>query len=217
MPTLLLIRHGENDTVGKRLAGRTAGVHLNSKGHEQAAALVPVLAKAPITAVYSSPLERAVETAQPLAAALGLEVQIRPGLIEIDYGTFRWKTIKQLHRMKLWKDVLGNPAIVCFPGGESFVEAQARVVAELEAIAALHSEEDLVVCFTHADIIRLATAYYLQMPLNAYSRLNANTTSITVIVRIKEQIFVPHINQVAGFEIKLPEKKKEDEAQKEEK
>ena len=213
MPTLLLIRHGENDTVGKRLAGRTACVHLNPKGREQAEALLPVLAKAPIRVVYSSPLERAMETAQPLAAALGLEVQVRPGLIEIDYGTFRWKTFKQLRRMKLWKDVLGNPASVRFPEGESFVEAQNRVTAELEAIAALHAEDDLVACFTHSDVIRLATAHYLQMPLNAYSRLNASTTSITVIVRVKDQVFVPHINQVAGFEIKPPEKKKEEETQ----
>lgn len=211
MPTLLLIRHGENDTVGKRLAGRTPGVHLNLKGREQAEALVTVLVKARIKTVYSSPMERALETAQPLAAALGLEVQIRPGLIEIDYGAWRWKTFKQLVRMKLWKDVLANPAIVRFPDGESFAEAQARVAAELEAIAALHAEEDLVACFTHADVIRLATAHYLQMPLNAYSRLNASTTSITVIVLIKDRVFVPHINQVAGFEIKLPEKEKEEE------
>jgi probable phosphoglycerate mutase len=210
MPTLLLIRHGENDTVGKRLAGRTPGVHLNKKGQEQAEALIPVLEKAPLKAIYSSPMERAVETAQPLAAALGVEVQIRPGLIEIDYGSFRWKTLKQLRHMKLWKDVLGNPASVRFPGGESFVEAQARVAQELEAIAALHAEEDLVACFTHADVIRLAVAHYLQMPLNAYSRLNASTTSVTVLVRVKDQVFVPHINQVAGFEIKMPEKKKEE-------
>lgn len=209
MPTLLLIRHGDNDTVGKRLAGRTPGVHLNQKGQEQAEALVPVLSKAPLKAIYSSPMERAVETARPLAAALGLDVQIRSGLIEIDYGSFRWKTIKQLRRMKLWKDVLGNPAGVRFPGGESFVEAQARVADELEAVAALHAEEDLVAIFTHADVIRLAVAHYLQMPLNAYSRLNANTTSITVVVRVKDQVFVPHINQVAGFEIQMPEKKKE--------
>lgn len=210
MPTLLLIRHGENDTVGKRLAGRTPGVHLNARGHEQAQALVPLLGKAPLKAIYSSPMERAVETAQPLAAALGLEVLVRPGLIEIDYGMMRWKTIKQLRRMKLWKDVLGNPAGVRFPGGESFVEAQARVAAELEAIVALHAEEELVACFTHADVIRLAVAHYLQMPLNAYSRLNASTTSVTVLVRIKDQVFIPHINQVAGFEIKAPEKKKEE-------
>ena len=208
MTTLLLIRHGENDWVGKALAGRTPGVHLNEKGRQQAAALAAALGKAPLKAIYSSPLERAVETAQPLAAALGLEVQVRPGLIEVDYGEFCGKTIKQVSRRKLWKEVMANPAGVRFPGGESFVEIQTRVAAELEAIHALHAEQDVVACFTHGDVIRLAAAHYLQMPLNAYHRLQAGTTSITVIVRVKDQVFVPHINQAPSFEIKLPEQKR---------
>jgi broad specificity phosphatase PhoE len=213
MPTLLLIRHGENDFVGKKLAGRMPGVHLNEHGRKQAEMVKEALCKAPLKAIYSSPMERAVETAQPLAAALGLEVQIRPGLIELDYGRFQGRTFKQLRRTKLWKDVQGNPVIVRFPDGESFIEAQQRVTAELEAIVALHSEDDVVACFTHGDVIRLTVAHYLQMPLNAYQSLAANTVSITVLVRVKDQVFLPHINQVSGFEIKLPEKKEKKETE----
>lgn len=209
MPTLLLIRHGENDMVGRKLAGRTPGVHLNDKGQKQAEAVAQTLAKAPIKAIYSSPMERAYETAQPLAAALGLEVQIRPGLIEIDYGRFQGRSFKQLQRAKIWKEVLKTPAEGRFPDGESFIEAQTRVTNELEAIAALHTEEEIVACFTHADVVRLSIAHYLQMPINSFQRLMVNTTSISVIVRVKDQVFVPHINQVAGFEIKIPEKKEE--------
>jgi broad specificity phosphatase PhoE len=213
MPTLLLIRHGENDFVGKKLAGRMPGVHLNEHGRKQAEMVKEALCKAPLKAIYSSPMERAVETAQPLAAALGLEVQIRPGLIELDYGKFQGRTFKQLRRTKLWKDVQGNPVIVRFPNGESFIEAQQRVTAELEAIVALHGEEDVVACFTHGDVIRLTVARYLQMPLNAYQSLAANTVSITVLVRVKDQVFLPHINLVSGFEIKLPEKKEKKESE----
>ena len=84
MPVILLIRHGENDYVKKqRLAGRMAGVHLNQNGQKQAQALAETLGRAPIKAIYSSPLERAMETAAPLAQALGLPVQPRPGLIEV--------------------------------------------------------------------------------------------------------------------------------------
>ena len=209
MPTLLLIRHGENDLVGRKLAGRTPGVHLNENGQKQAAAVAQALGKAPIKAVYSSPMERAFETAQPLAAALGLEVQIRPGLIEIDYGRYQGRTFKQLARAKIWKEVLKNPAEGRFPDGESFSEAQARVTNELEAIAALHAEDEIVVCFTHADVVRLSVAHYLKMPIEAFQRLMVNTTSVSVIVRVKDEVYVPHINQVAGFEIKMPEKKDE--------
>lgn len=197
MPTLLLIRHGENDCVGRKLAGRTPGVHLNQKGQQQAEALVKVLAGVPIKAIYSSPMERAIETAQPLTASLGQEVRVRPGLIELDYGTFQGRTFKQLARTRLWKEVHANPQAVCFVNGESFVGAQQRVVAEMEAIAALHAEEDFVACFTHGDVIRLTVAHYLQMPLNAFQRLSIHTTSITVVVRNQERVTVPHINQVS--------------------
>jgi probable phosphomutase (TIGR03848 family) len=210
MPTLLLIRHGDNDFIRRnRLAGRTPGVHLNERGRQQAEAVAQMLAKAPIKAVYSSPMERAVETAQPLAAALGLDVQIRPELIELNYGRWTGRTFKQLNRIKLWKVVHDNPAVVRFPGGESFVEVEQRVSSELEAIAALHADDDIVACFTHGDVIRLAVTHFLQMPLNAFQRLSVQTTSISVIVRTKDHVHVPHINQISGFEIKLPEKKEE--------
>ncbi|MDQ3248054.1 MAG: histidine phosphatase family protein, partial [Chloroflexota bacterium] len=92
---LLLIRHGENDWVGTdRLAGRTPDVHLNEKGRQQATELVKVLADQPLASLYSSPLERCLETVQPLADALGQTVQIEPELIEIDYGEWRGANLK---------------------------------------------------------------------------------------------------------------------------
>lgn len=196
MPTLLLIRHGETDLVGRKLAGRLPQVHLNEKGRQQALAVAQALVQTPLKAIYSSPMERAVETAMPLAAARRMPVQIRPGLVELDYGAWQGRSFKQLHRIKLWKDVLENPANVRFPNGESFVEAQQRVVAELEEIAALHAEGDLVACFTHADVVRLAAAHYLQMPLNAFQRLSINPASLTMLARIKNQARLPHINLV---------------------
>lgn len=89
MPVFLLIRHGENDYVKKgKLAGHLPGVHLNEKGRQQALALAERLKEAPIKAIYSSPLERAVETAAPLAQMLNLEVQIRERLMEVSVMEF---------------------------------------------------------------------------------------------------------------------------------
>src|SRR4030042_6073367 len=108
MPLFLLVRHGENDYVkARRLAGRLPGVHLNDKGRKQALQLAEKLAHAPVKAVYSSPLERAVETAQPIASVLGLEVILRPGLIETDVGEWQGQKNWKRRPQKLWKGIPG--------------------------------------------------------------------------------------------------------------
>ena len=105
MAIILLIRHGENDWVGKRLAGRLPNVHLNQKGQDQANRISDLLQDLPIQAIYSSPLERAIETAQPLAIKKNIEISICENLSEINFGNWQGKTIKQMRRMKLWETV----------------------------------------------------------------------------------------------------------------
>ncbi|MRR31747.1 hypothetical protein EG834_15760 [bacterium] len=134
MTLLLLIRHGENDFMQRRLSGRTAGVSLNAKGRQQAQTLADALTHAPLRAIYASPLERAVETAQPLAMAHGLEIQIRQAMIEVDYGRFQGRTYKQLARTNLWIVLMETPSQIRFPEGETFAEVQQRVVAELDSL-----------------------------------------------------------------------------------
>ena len=126
-----------------------------------------------------------------------------PGLIELAYGDWQGKTLKQLGRLKLWKVVQEKPSEMRFPNGESFIEVQTRAVAEIERIAAAHEERDLVACFSHGDIIRLAVAHFLGMPLDLFQRLAANTASISVIhIDKKGRPFVAHVNQVLAFEFK---------------
>ena len=87
MPIVFLVRHGENDFMkNKVLAGRIPGIHLNETGKKQAEQVAKQLKKFPITGIYSSPLERAYETAAPLANAMNLEVIKRDELLEVDYG-----------------------------------------------------------------------------------------------------------------------------------
>lgn len=200
MPTILLIRHGINNLVGKRLAGRLPGVRLNEAGWKQAERIAEALKSAPIQAIYSSPLERAMETAAPLAAALNLEVRPHPGLIEIDFGAWQGITFKQMRRMKLWKTVQENPAEMRFPQGESFVEAQQRLVETITEIAAQYGEKDWVACFSHSDAIKLAVAHFLAMPLNAFQRIGIDTASLSVIHLGKNEPFVAAVNQRINFE-----------------
>ncbi len=182
MTAIYLIRHGENDFVGKRLPGRLPGVHLNQRGREQAQALAELLAPLELMAVYSSPLERATETAEPVATRHGMQVIIRQGLLEVDIGSWQGKTLKSLRRRKLWSAVQHAPSLARFPDGESFTEAQARVIRELEELRAKHSgAKDAFVCVAHADVIKLAIAHYLGLPLDLFQRLVVAPASISVL------------------------------------
>ena len=172
MPTLLLIRHGDNDYLAKnRLPGHLPGIHLNKHGNAQAAELCKSLGKLPIKAIYASPLERAIETASPLASALGLEIQTRPALTDLDVGEWEGRSWKVLGSHQ---NVEGNPEIT-HPNFNSRVEnhlsqAQARIVTALDAIASSHSDEMMAVVF-HADPIKLAVAHYLGLALDNFQRL----------------------------------------------
>ncbi len=196
MAIILLIRHGENDWVGKKLAGRLSGVHLNQNGIKQAEQLAEKLKDFPFKAIYSSPLERAMETAQPLAFAKKMDISICDNLSEINFGDWQGKTIKQMRRLKLWKTVQNQPSQMQFPNGESFVNAQKRLVACITKITAEHEPDDLIACFSHSDAIRLLVAYYLNVPLDSFQRIHINTASISALLLMKDHISVPFINLI---------------------
>lgn len=206
---LLLIRHGEtNFVVQGRLPGRLPGVVLTEKGIQQARTLGERLAEAPIRAVYASPLERARETARPLAEAKGLPILTAEGLNEVDPGVWAGRTLKSLRRLKAWKALREDPGQFAFPGGESFPEAQARIVAQIEELRRRHPG-GMIACFTHADVVRLAVAHYLLMPLQALHRLAAAPASLSVVVFGEDgEVHVPHVNQVDGLALTPPLEKK---------
>jgi len=182
MPLILLVRHGENNYVKKNiLAGRLPGVHLNEKGRSQAQAVAERLKSVPIKALYSSPLERALETAELLSKALGLEIVPRPGLIELDIGEWQGQTLKSLQKLKVWRKVQGNPSRFRFPGGEAFLDTQHRICTEIEELASMHQPKEIIACVSHADPIKLAVAHYLGMPLDHFQRLVVSPGSITAL------------------------------------
>ena len=181
MTIILLISHGENDALGKFLVGRTPGIHLNDIGIQQAEDIANVLAPLPVKAVYSSPMERTIETAEPLAKAKNLPVYLSESLNEFDYGEWQGKTFEQLRQQKLWESVITNPAQTRFPGGESFPCVHDRISKEIDRLAGVFDSDDVVACFSHGDIIRLAVAYYLNIPINHFQRLVISTASITAL------------------------------------
>jgi probable phosphoglycerate mutase len=197
MPIVLLVRHGENDYVKKhRLAGRKPGVHLNEKGRAQAHTLAQALTKTKIKAVYSSPLERTVETAQPIARAHDLKVIEREGLLEVNFGKWQDKTLKQLARQNLWKTVQNHPSQARFPEGESFADAQHRIISEIEILCGMHKPKDTFVCVCHSDMIKLVVAYYLGIPLDLFQRLIVQPGSISTLYIGKGGVRLFNLNHV---------------------
>jgi len=210
MPLILLIRHGENDYVQTgRMAGRLPGVHLNEYGQQQACELAEALAQAPIKAIYSSPLERALETAAPLAEKLGLPVNVRPGLVETGIGDWAGMELRAARKLPEWKTVQNAPSRFRFPGGESFVEIQTRLVNEIESIAKEHKGHEVVACFSHADPIKLAVAYYMGMPLDHFQRLGCDTASVTMLMLGEGGPGLLKLNQRPPFHFPVQESKKQ--------
>lgn len=181
MTTLFLVRHGLTAQTGRILYGQTRGVGLDERGLAQAEQLVQRLAPLRPTAIYSSPLERCVETVEPLAAACRLSVVERDALIEMHAGSWTGKTLSRLRRTKAWREVQQRPETFRFPGGgESFEEARTRAIGELQAIARRHRRGRVVVA-THGDIVRVMLADLAGAPLGRFQRIVVDTASVSVV------------------------------------
>jgi probable phosphoglycerate mutase len=166
--------------VHGRLAGWTPGVHLNDEGRRQAAVLAARLVSLPIDALYTSPLERTVETAQAIAAPRGLPLRLVEGLGVVKYGEWQGAELKELYKHELWPGVQFYPSGTRFPGGETLGEAQVRMVATLDALRAQHPK-GVIAVVSHADIIKLAVAYYIGMHIDLFQRLEISPCSVTAL------------------------------------
>lgn len=164
-----------------RQARKPAPEQAPKSAPEQAQDQKPPDEPAPVWKLYSSPMERAVETAEPIALALGQEIVIRPGLVETNCGDWAGKKIKGLSRRKLWRTIQTNPSQFRFPGGETFVECQQRIVGEIEHLCTQHNPRDVIICVSHADPIKLLVAHYLGLPLDNFQRLSIDPASITAL------------------------------------
>ncbi len=202
MTQLLLIRHAENDWMHSgKLAGRMPGVHLNAEGQRQAEALGRRLADASLRAVYSSPLERATETAQALLKHHpALTLQIEPGMNEVDYGEWQGKSLRKLARTRLWKVVQSYPSGAQFPRGEDLRAMQVRAVDAVERIAQKHPDT-LVAVVSHADVIKAVVAHYAGMHLDQFQRIIIAPASISIIALGRMGPHIVRINDISHYEV----------------
>jgi len=179
--TVLLVRHGLTATTGTVLPGRAPGLHLSEAGRSEAeAAAARIGALGGVRAVYASPLERAAETAAPIARATGRRVRTVEGLNECDFGAWTGRKLAELRRLAAWRQVQHTPSAFRFPGGESFAEMQTRICDTLGQLAARH-RGGAIVAVSHADPIKAAVAQAVGTPLDLFQRLVVSPCSVTVI------------------------------------
>lgn len=198
MTQVLLLRHAVNDFVKTgRLAGWTPEVHLNEEGRAQAEALGVRLAEAPLAALYSSPLERTMETAQAVAAHHpALTIRVNEGVGEVRYGDWEGKSIRELQGRKMWQMVQQTPSRAYFPGGETMRGVQIRALEAIEALVAAHPR-DLIAVVTHADLIKMVIAHYLGMHLDQFQRIVIAPASISTLSLEYGRPYVGGVNDVA--------------------
>ncbi|WP_338661506.1 histidine phosphatase family protein [Pararoseomonas sp. SCSIO 73927] len=178
--TLLLLRHAAHDRVGSTLCGRMPGVTLGETGRAQAAALAGHLGRAGIEAVHSSPMERARETAAPVASRLGLDVRTDETFTEIDFGAWTGRSFDSLHDDPDWARWNTQRATAATPGGETMAGAQARAVAGAERLRAANPEGRIAVV-SHADVIKAVLAHFLRLSLDQIHRFEIAPASISAI------------------------------------
>lgn len=198
-PTLLLlVRHGTTPTTGKVLPGRARGLHLAESGKEQAiraAERIREIEK--VSALYSSPLERARETAAPIARAVKKSIRIERGLLECDFGDWTGQSLRRLSKKPEWSTVQRAPSTFRFPDGESFIEMQTRMVNTLDVIRRRHRGQT-VVCVSHADPIKAVVAHAMGTPLDLFQRIVISTCSVTAILYTDAAPIVLTVNSTGG-------------------
>ncbi len=196
---VLLIRHGSHDRLGRILCGRTPGVGLSDAGRAEADRLAAGLRdKGRIDAIVVSPLQRARETAAPLAAAFGLEPAIDEDANELDFGDWSGCTFESLHGQPVWQAWNSNRDHARPPGGETFADAQRRAVRCLDRLHRRYPDGRVAIV-SHADQIKAALAWALGLSLAFYARFEVSPASVSRIsldphgakVMCINQTFVP--------------------------
>lgn len=182
-PTLVLyVRHGHTPTTGKVLPGRAPGLHLSEAGQSQARTVAERLAVLPkVGAVYASPLERTKETARFIADRLGLRVKADRGLLEADIGDWTGLELKAARKAPEWKAVQTYPSGFRFPGGESILDIQNRMVGTVERLRTAHPGETII-AVSHADPIKTAAVHALGTHLDMFQRVAVSPCSVTAVV-----------------------------------
>lgn len=192
----ILIRHGQTEwnRGAERFRGR-ADVPLNEVGHSQAKKIAVRLANQKIAAIYASPMQRAVATAQPLADTLKLKIQQHPGLLDIDFGALEGMTIDEARQV--YPDVIEQwltaPGHVRFPKGESFKSMRTRIITLLDELAPQHAGE-MVALVAHRVVCCAMLCVVLGLDGDALWRIRQDNGCINIFEKREHGYVVTLMN-----------------------
>lgn len=178
MTRILLVRHGITESSERILAGRTSGIYLNDEGRKQVQRLNAHLSCRELAVIVSSPMERTVETANILAAAEGVNVEVDSRFNELDFGAWQGTTFAKLMEYPLWAEYNQYRSIHRPPGGESVIEVQGRAWKGIQSLCERFGQSTVLVV-SHADVIRSILVLALGMPPDNILRLDIPPASIS--------------------------------------
>ena len=180
--TLLFIRHGQTTwNVEHRLPGHLPGIHLTDTGKQQAERLADSLTVLPISAIISSPLERARETAEIIAQPRQIAIQFEADLMDIDVGHWAGQNHDELNKNdETWKAFVKDPTVAP-PDVETFPQVQARAVAAVERWRVLETSGAYPTFVAHADVIKLLVAHYTGLEAGQAGKLLIDNASVSIV------------------------------------
>jgi len=180
--TLLIIRHGQTTWNAEHiLPGQLPGIPLDDKGREQVAKLAAALSDIPISAIISSPLERARDTAQIIAESRGLTVQFEPDLMDTNVGHWAGQKYDELSKNDPeWKAYALDPTTAP-EDVETFPQVQQRAMAAIERWQKQETSGEYPAFVAHADVVKLIVAYYTGLDAGKASRLFVDNASVSII------------------------------------
>lgn len=198
MTRILLIRHGATDLLGRVLYGRMPGVHLNAHGNSQAVALARALvSRYSLSAIVSSPRERALETARPLSQAASLTIDIDGAFDEIEFGDWVGLSFEELQHDPLWRQYCERRATTRPPRGESMMDVQSRAWTGIANILERFRDaaDPVIALVTHGDVIRSLLVLLLGMSLDHIHRIEASPGSVSELRIHHATVMVSTMNE----------------------
>lgn len=194
MTCVFLVRHGATDFLGRAISGRKSGVSLNAEGRAQAQRLVSFFKTKAIAGIHCSPLDRARETAEPIAQHLGLDVETAPALNEVDFGEWTGMPFHELARRPDWQHWNEFRSNGRAPGGETMLEVQARVVGYIQNLSGA-ADEQRHILVGHSDPIKSALLYFLGAAIDFMPRLEIAPASISAVVVGRNEPLLLFVNE----------------------
>jgi broad specificity phosphatase PhoE len=180
--TVFLIRHGVTAWHDeKKLLGKQRDLPLSQTGLRQAELAAARLAGVAIGEVISSPMQRAMQTAQLIGQMFEIDVARDPRLTDLDVGDWAGRPLSEIERTPEYATFIANPAVERIPGGERLEDARRRAVGAIEQALQDSPSGDAIAIVTHASVIRLLLAHYLGSPLGNYHRITVMPGSASIL------------------------------------